>query len=80
MLALTRKKGEAIIIDGGIEVCIIDIQGDKVKLGITAPKSTNILRQEVYDAIKGSNQAAICCNQGELSQLKGLLMGKEEEK
>lgn len=73
MLALTRKKGEAIIIDGGIEICVIDIQGDKVKLGINAPKSTNILREEVYSAIKGSNTEATQVQMDEINALKGFL-------
>lgn len=58
MLVLSRKKGESIIIDGKIEVKIISIEGDLVKLGIEAPKSVAIYRQEVYKAIQEENQAA----------------------
>lgn len=58
MLALTRKKDEAIIIGDKIEIKIIDIQGDKVKLGISAPKEVSIYREEIYIQVKESNQGA----------------------
>ena len=48
MLALSRKKDEAIIINDDIEITVIEIKGDQVKLGITAPKSVPIYRKEVY--------------------------------
>lgn len=73
MLALTRKKDEAIIIDGNIEIRIIDIQGDKVKLGIAAPKEVNIYREELYAQIKASNQAATIGNKEVLAILKKLI-------
>lgn len=59
MLALTRKKQEAIMIDGGIEIRVLDIQGDKVKLGISAPKSVGIHREEIYMQIKNANEEAV---------------------
>ena len=52
MLALSRKKDEAIIINDDIEITIIEIKGDQVKLGISAPKSVPIYRKEVYAQIK----------------------------
>lgn len=58
MLVLSRKKGESIIIDGQIEVKVIAVEGDTVKLGIEAPKTVSIHRQEVYQAIQEENQAA----------------------
>ena len=48
MLALSRKKDEAIIINDDIEITIIEIKGDQVKLGISAPKSVPIYRKEAY--------------------------------
>ena len=48
MLALSRKKDEAIIINDDIEITVIEIKGDQVKLGISAPKSVPIYRKEVY--------------------------------
>ena len=58
MLALTRKKDEAIIIDGNIEIKILDVQGDKVKIGISAPKDVSIYREEIYNVVKTSNEGA----------------------
>ena len=56
MLALSRKKEEAIVINNNIEVTILEVKGDHVKLGITAPKSVPIYRKEVYLQIQESNK------------------------
>lgn len=52
MLVLSRKRDETIIIDGDIEVMVISIQGDKVRLGINAPKNVPIHRSEVWERIQ----------------------------
>ncbi len=52
MLVLSRKQDEKIIIGDNISLMVISIQGDKVRLGIEAPKNVSIHRQEVYEAIK----------------------------
>lgn len=62
MLALSRKKDEAIVINEDIEITIIEIKGDQVKLGITAPKSVPIYRKEVYAQIKDANKEAVAQN------------------
>ena len=59
MLALTRKKGEALMINNNIEVTILEIRGDQVKIGISAPKDVPIYRKEVYLQIQAENEAAI---------------------
>jgi carbon storage regulator len=59
MLALSRKKDEAIVINDDIEVTIIEIKGDQVKLGITAPKSVPVYRKEVYTQIQAANKEAV---------------------
>lgn len=59
MLALTRKKDEAIIINNDVEITVIEIKGDQVKLGISAPKSVPIYRKEVYIQIQESNKEAV---------------------
>lgn len=59
MLALSRKKDEAIIINNDIEITVIEIKGDQVKLGISAPKSVPIYRKEVYVQIQEANAAAV---------------------
>ena len=58
MLALSSKKDEAIVINNDIEVTIIEVKGDQVKLGITAPKSVPVYRKEVYLQIQEANRAA----------------------
>ena len=58
MLALSRKTGEGLIIDGNIEIKVLEIQGDKVKIGIQAPKEIGIYREEIYEQIKVSNEEA----------------------
>ena len=58
MLALTRKKNESIIIGDNIEIVILGVQGEQVKLGIAAPRNITIHRKEIYDLIQQENRAA----------------------
>lgn len=58
MLVLSRKKNESIIINDNIVVMVIEIRGDKVRLGIEAPKDLPVHRQEVYEAIKRNESEA----------------------
>ena len=58
MLALSRKLNESIIIGNEIEITILEVKGDQVKIGINAPKSVPIYRKEIYLQIKESNQEA----------------------
>lgn len=58
MLALSRKENESIMIGNDIEITILEIKGEQVKLGITAPKSVPIYREEVYTQIKEANREA----------------------
>ena len=58
MLVLSRKKGESIVIDGNIEITVLGVEGDTVKIGINAPKSIDIFRKEVFDMIQQSNREA----------------------
>jgi carbon storage regulator len=57
MLVLSRKKNESIVINDNITVTVVEIRGDKVRLGIVAPKDVPVHRQEVYDAIHGKSGA-----------------------
>ena len=59
MLALTRKKGEALVINNNIEITVLAIRGDQIKIGISAPKDVPIYRKEVYLQIQQENEAAI---------------------
>lgn len=59
MLALTRRKGESLVINNNIEVTVLEIRGDQVKIGISAPKEVPIYRKEVYVQIEEENKAAV---------------------
>ena len=65
MLALTRKKGESLVINNNIEVTILVIRGDQIKLGISAPRDVSIYRKEVYLQIQEENKAALETNNAE---------------
>ncbi|MBL7185697.1 MAG: carbon storage regulator CsrA [Phycisphaerae bacterium] len=52
MLVLSRQRDESIMIGDDVEIIIVDVRGDKVRLGITAPKSIPVHRREIYDAIQ----------------------------
>ncbi|CDD46293.1 carbon storage regulator homolog [Firmicutes bacterium CAG:534] len=59
MLALSRKKNEALVINNNIEITVLEIKGEQVKLGISAPKDVPIYRKEVYVQIQEANQEAV---------------------
>jgi len=71
MLALSRKKGEAIVVNNDVEITILEVKGDQVKIGITAPKEVPIYRKEVYMQIQEANKAAV--NMEGMEALKQLL-------
>jgi len=58
MLVLSRQRDQTIMIGDDIEITVVDIRGDKVRLGINAPGEVPVHRKEVYDAIKRENRAA----------------------
>ncbi len=70
MLALSRKKNEAIIINNNIEITILEIKGEQVKIGISAPKEVPIYRKEVYVQIQNSNEES--ANAAGIEALKNL--------
>ncbi len=59
MLVLSRKKGQAVIIQDSIEITVLEIDGDTIKLGISAPKEVPIVRKELLLSVKESNINAI---------------------
>lgn len=59
MLALTRKKGESLVVNNNVEITVLDIRGDQVKIGISAPKDVPIYRKEVYLQIQKENEEAL---------------------
>lgn len=58
MLVLSRKKNESIVINNDITIVVVEIRGDKVRLGVEAPKEVPVHRREVYDAIHRANGTA----------------------
>ena len=58
MLVLSRKKNESIVINNDITIVVVEIRGDKVRLGVEAPKEVPVHRREVYDAIKRNEQVS----------------------
>ncbi len=73
MLVLARKINERIVIGEDIEISVVDIKGDQVKLGIKAPKRVKVYRQEVYEAIQQENRAAAQSAAQSLRGLEGML-------
>ena len=71
MLALSRKKNEAIVINNNIEITVLEIKGEQVKIGISAPKDVPVYRKEVYLQIQEANKEVTDISG--LDSLKGLL-------
>ncbi|MEA2711019.1 MAG: carbon storage regulator [Phycisphaerales bacterium] len=69
MLVLSRQRDETIMIGDDIEVTVVDIRGDKVRLGINAPREISVHRKEVYDAIRRENREAAQVKPEDLSAL-----------
>lgn len=59
MLVLSRKKNESIVINNDITIVVVEIRGDKVRLGVEAPKEVPVHRREVYDAIHRSDEKVV---------------------
>ena len=72
MLALSRKKGEALMINNDIEITVLEIKGEQVKIGISAPKEVPVYRKEVYIQIQEANKEALS-NVAGMEQLANLL-------
>ncbi len=72
MLVLSRQRDETIMIGDDVEITIVDIRGDKVRLGITAPPHVPVHRKEVYDAIRREKQAAGEGKDGKLPKVESL--------
>ena len=59
MLVLSRKKNESIVINDNITIVVVEIRGDKVRLGVEAPKEVPVHRREVYDAIQQGTKSCL---------------------
>lgn len=70
MLVLSRQRDETIMIGDDIELTVVDIRGDKVRLGIKAPARIAVHRKEVYDSIKRENEQAARLRDGEIGSIR----------
>ena len=80
MLVLARKINQSIMINDNIEVMILDIQGEQVKIGLRAPKSVKIFRKEVYESIQRENIEALKSKTQQLDDISKLFKGKKNSK
>ena len=78
MLVLSRKKDEVIVVGDDIEITLVDIRGDQVKIGVSAPRSVSIHRKEIYDAIQKENKAAAKATKTDVASLAQALRKREE--
>lgn len=69
MLALSRKPGESVIIGNNIEITILEVKGEQVKVGIKAPESVAIYRKELFEQIQNSNRESSEINEQALKNL-----------
>ena len=79
MLVLSRVKEEAIMIGDDIEIMVLEVKGDKVKLGVRAPREVSVHRREVYLAIKRENIEAAGIDAGELARMTEFLEKKDKK-
>jgi len=82
MLVLTRKPGEAVRIGMNLVITIKEIRGKQVRLGIEAPPSIPVYREEIYESVMQSNREALAPEQlsGELQDLLGIIPSKKKQK
>jgi len=80
MLVLSRQKDETIMIGDDVEITIVDIRGDKVRLGITAPPHVPVHRKEVYEAIQRENRAAAHLKPDQIPHVGSLAKDRNKEK
>ena len=78
MLALTRKPKQSIMIGNDIEITILEVKGDQVKLGISAPKEISVFRKEIYVQIEEENKQAVTMDGDQLIQLSHLFSRKTQ--
>ena len=69
MLALSRKPGESVVIGNNIEITILEVKGEQIKVGIKAPKDIAIYRKELFEQIQNSNREASAINEQTLKNL-----------
>jgi len=78
MLVLSRKPNESIIIGDNIEVKVVEVRGEQVKLGITAPREISVHRKEIYDSIQQQNKQAAESRRTDVDKLSNLFKKKKD--
>lgn len=76
MLVLSRQRDETIMIGDDIEITVVDVRGDKVRLGINAPSKIAVHRKEVYEAIRAENERAARVSGEDLAELSKDALGR----
>jgi len=79
MLVLSRQRDETIMIGDDVEITVVDIRGDKVRLGISAPRNIQVHRKEVYEAIRRENQQAAGLTPSDMSDVVDTDRNKRKE-
>lgn len=79
MLVLARKPNQSIMIGDDIEIRVVDIKGDQVKIGITAPKSISVHRKEIYEEIKAENIGASQAKAEDVNKFKTIIVKKKNK-
>ncbi|MBP1907231.1 carbon storage regulator [Paenibacillus turicensis] len=69
MLVLSRRKGESIVIQDNIEITVLGIEGDNVRIGITAPRQVDVFRKEIYLSIQELNRQSVTHGQVDITKL-----------
>lgn len=77
MLVLSRQRDESIMIGDDVEITIVDVRGDKVRLGITAPREIPVHRREIYDTIQ-REKAAAAAKAGKTSEAESDTVAEEQ--
>ena len=79
MLVLTRRSEESIVLGGNVEIKVLNIRGDQVSLGFTAPQDVGIYRKEVYEAIEAENRQSSIGGEDELTSIRAKLKGNAKD-
>mgnify|MGYP003584478251 CR=1 FL=1 len=77
MLILSRKTGERLMIGDDIEIVVLEVKGDQIKIGVEAPKTMKVYRGEVYEEIQIENRAASKIEKEQLFEIKKLFLKQE---
>lgn len=77
MLIISRKVGESLLIDNEIEIFILDIKNDKIRIGIEAPKSVKILRKELFETEKSNREAVQIADKLDYKALKTIITKRD---